>query len=575
MPGMDHAHIHGHDETPQTRSRLWGAAVLAVLCLAMLVLWLRVGPSSSPSSQSPDDAAWWQWALGFALLSVLTVLAMGWGWRVVMRRNWLASRKSVQRLVDILDICFWQTNARHQLSLWRPPLNSPESIWEGAGLIGQPIWQAWSLPSGGVAENWSARLSAGAPLIDLRVRRSDRPDGPIWLLRGVARSDSLGRFAGYEGTLRLADPGAARQALPQPVPAWDHAAYVLDGIDGLAALISWRGSASEPVVLAMNSAAAQLLGSGSGGAAAVQALWRHRGAIAAQIDAAWIDAWDELKLRSANTLRPAQEVVIRRVCGSVLSLRSLASASHDGGDMEVALLRLERASVQEESAALDDHQAFSYAVSHDLRAPLRVVEGFARILKEDYGRLLDRVGNDHLERILGAGLRMNGMIDSLLEQAKLSTRPLLRQSINMSQLAAWVVDDLRRQHAQRNVDVQIDDGMMVEGDPVLLRALLENLLGNAWKYSAKRDPARIAFVRLAPDAQSGLWVYCVRDNGVGFDMRYADRLFGMFQRMHSASEYQGTGVGLASVRRIVRRHGGDIWAESAVDAGARFFFTLA
>jgi len=221
------------------------------------------------------------------------------------------------------------------------------------------------------------------------------------------------------------------------------------------------------------------------------------------------------------------------------------------------------------SAAGAESDSFSYTVSHDLRAPIRVVEGFTKIVKEDYGRLLDRVGNDHLDRVLGAAARMNNMIDALLSLSKLSSQPLLRQGVDLSQLAGYVADDLRRQSPGRQVGVEIEPGMQVEGDPTLLRVVVENLLGNAWKYTGKCEQAQIWFER-GPVADS----FVVRDNGAGFDMRFVDRLFGVFQRLHSATDFPGTGIGLASVRRIVRRHGGDIWGEAAPNRGARFHFTL-
>ncbi|MES3014358.1 MAG: ATP-binding protein [Pseudomonadota bacterium] len=217
-----------------------------------------------------------------------------------------------------------------------------------------------------------------------------------------------------------------------------------------------------------------------------------------------------------------------------------------------------------------DHESFSFTVSHDLRAPIRVVEGFTRIVKEDYGRLLDRVGNDHLDRVLGAAARMNNMIDALLSLSKLSSEPLAHQPVNLSQLAGYVADDLRRQWPDRNVTLAIDPGMQVQGDPTLLRVVIENLLGNAWKYTGKAAQADIGFGRHPQDADT----FTVHDNGAGFDMRFSDRLFGVFQRLHSANDFPGTGIGLASVRRIVRRHGGEIWGEAEVNRGARFHFSL-
>ena len=225
----------------------------------------------------------------------------------------------------------------------------------------------------------------------------------------------------------------------------------------------------------------------------------------------------------------------------------------------------------EPAEGFSDQEAFSYTVSHDLRAPIRVVEGFARIVKEDYGRVLDRIGIDHLDRVLGAAARMNNMIDALLALSQLATQPLQRQPVNLSQLAGFVVEDLRRGAPERDVEVLIEPDLIAQGDPTLLRVVLENLLGNAWKYSARTPRARIGF---ALGSSGGAPSFTVRDNGAGFDMRYADRLFGVFQRLHSASDFEGTGVGLASVRRIIRRHGGEIWAESEVGRGAAFHFTL-
>ena len=219
--------------------------------------------------------------------------------------------------------------------------------------------------------------------------------------------------------------------------------------------------------------------------------------------------------------------------------------------------------------AIEDAE-FSSVVSHDLRAPIRVVEGFTRIVKEDYGAVLDRIGIDHLDRVLGAATRMNHMIDALLALSRLSSQPLARAPVDLSLLAGYVVEDLRRLSPDRQVEVEIEPGLAASGDPTLLRMVLENLLGNAWKYTANTEPARIAFLRHPKEPAT----FTVRDNGAGFDMRFADRLFGAFQRLHSASEFPGTGIGLASVRRIVLRHGGAIRAEGEPERGASFHFSL-
>jgi signal transduction histidine kinase len=231
---------------------------------------------------------------------------------------------------------------------------------------------------------------------------------------------------------------------------------------------------------------------------------------------------------------------------------------------------------------LDERESIAYSVSHDLRAPIRVIEGFTRIVREDYGQVLDRVGNDHLDRVLGATTRMNGMIDALLALSRLSTQPLARQTVPLSDMARQIAQELQAQAAQRRVEFDIQPGLIVQGDPTLLHCLLDNLLGNAWKYTARRECAHISLSaqmrQLPADEGSNAptqRVFEVSDDGAGFDMRFAERLFSPFQRLHSASEFAGHGVGLASVRRIVQRHGGEIWAEAEVDRGARFHFTLA
>ena len=224
-------------------------------------------------------------------------------------------------------------------------------------------------------------------------------------------------------------------------------------------------------------------------------------------------------------------------------------------------------------AAAGDADFFNASVAHDLHAPVRVLGGFARILKEDYGPQLDRIGNDHLDRLLAAALRMGAMIDALLALSRLSAQPLRRQPVDLSALAEGVIDELRRQSPGREVTVHIEPGLHAEGDPTLLHIALDNLLGNAWKYTARKTCG--AVIRFERSEHGGRGAYRVRDNGAGFDMRYAGQLFELFTRLHGAGEFKGSGVGLASVRRIVRRHGGEIWADAAVGHGANFHFTLA
>jgi signal transduction histidine kinase len=224
------------------------------------------------------------------------------------------------------------------------------------------------------------------------------------------------------------------------------------------------------------------------------------------------------------------------------------------------------------AAANQELEAFSYSVSHDLRAPLRSLDGFSQILLEDYADVLDAEGLGSLQRIRGAAQRMAGLIDALLSLSRLTRTDLQWDTVELSAMARAIAADLQRQEPTRQAVFTIADGLTATGDARLLRIVLENLLGNAWKFTARQPVARIAFGALAPP--DGPPVFVVRDNGVGFDMAYAGKLFGAFQRLHHRREFPGTGIGLATVQRIVHRHGGRIWAEGAVGQGAAFYFTL-
>jgi signal transduction histidine kinase len=217
-------------------------------------------------------------------------------------------------------------------------------------------------------------------------------------------------------------------------------------------------------------------------------------------------------------------------------------------------------------------EAFCYSVSHDLRAPLRSIDGFSQALLEDFPSDVPEEARRYLARIRSSTQRMGQLIEDLLNLSKVSRGDLQRRDIDIGELARQVAAELQQREPARKVEVSVWDGMQANADPRLLRAALENLIGNAWKFSAKAEHARVEIGCLRDGEQASFFV---RDNGAGFDMRYADKLFGAFQRLHSASEFQGTGIGLATVQRIVHRHGGRIWADAAPGKGAVFFFTLA
>ncbi|MGE5809239.1 MAG: ATP-binding protein [Nitrospirota bacterium] len=253
------------------------------------------------------------------------------------------------------------------------------------------------------------------------------------------------------------------------------------------------------------------------------------------------------------------------------------------GDREFCLLILEdvtklknaeealRRHAAQLEAANQELESFSYSVSHDLKAPLRSVQGFSEALLSDHAAGLNEEGRDYLERISSAGLRMNQLIDDLLTLSRVTKGEMRRETVDLSALACAVADALVKSFPGRDVEFVVAPAVRVAGDGRLLRIVLENLMGNSVKFTTGREKARIEF---GVQVQKGVPVYFVRDNGAGFDNASASRLFTPFQRLHEESRFPGHGIGLATVRRIIHRHGGRIWAEGAVDQGASFFFTL-
>jgi signal transduction histidine kinase len=502
-----------------------------------------------------------------------------------------------QQLFELAEHWVWETDTAHVLRLWRPPTGQAPA-WRREAPLGEPMWRlaatAARMAAPAAAPHAQARMTsesvdslrrqmeAHAPLEDQRVTLAlddagerGAPAG-AWILRGVPRFDRRGRFQGYVGRAR---PVSATEAA-----AFAEAAFARLWWQAGGALFLFRRTATDlPWTLGRASdEARRLLGVDPAAdappalewAAACGALPAPVAAAIAQLDAGeactqegWQVSWT--RIPAAGDEEAGRLLSVRRLpVTAAAPVPASADIPHSVSTTSQAAMAAASTEAPESAA---DHESFIYSVSHDLRAPIRVVEGFARILKEDYGRALDRIGNDHVERILAAAARMNHMIDALLALSRLQSQPLKRQPVDLSQLAAWIVEDLRSETPDRTVAVAIEPGLVVQGDPTLLRNAMENLVGNAWKYSARNPDARIVFRR---EMREGQPVNVVEDNGAGFDMRFADRLFGVFQRLHSAKDFAGTGVGLASVRRILRRHGGDIWAESEVGKGARFYFTL-
>jgi signal transduction histidine kinase len=277
-----------------------------------------------------------------------------------------------------------------------------------------------------------------------------------------------------------------------------------------------------------------------------------------------------------NTARPealdARSVQVAREVAAQVSIALEQTRLRERLQGEAGRLEQQvRARTVELNEANAELEAFSYSVSHDLRAPLRAIDGFAQAVEDDPGNVLTPRSQRFFGKVKAASARMAELIDGLLNLSRLSRAEVIRERVDLSRLAVESIAELQAQEPQRRVDVSIQEGLWAEGDRRLLRVLLDNLLGNAWKFSGQQPDARI---ELACTPQPDESVFSVRDNGAGFDMAYAQKLFSPFQRMHSDREFPGTGIGLATVHRIVRRHGGRIWAESRVGEGATIFFTL-
>lgn len=222
-------------------------------------------------------------------------------------------------------------------------------------------------------------------------------------------------------------------------------------------------------------------------------------------------------------------------------------------------------------AVNEELASFTYSVSHDLRAPLRALDGYSASLTEKYNAQLDDQGRHYLNRIRKTAIYMSDLVDNLLKLSRITRTELKEQEVDLSQVAEEIFRDLQDTEPERQVKVKVAPGLLAKGDFILLKAALENLIGNAWKFSSKEEQATIEVGRTTIDGEEAFFV---RDNGVGFDLAYAKNLFGAFQRLHGVNEFPGTGIGLATVQRIVTRHGGQIWAESEVGKGATFYFTL-
>jgi hypothetical protein len=530
----------------------------AILALQVVMPASLESKTMLDTVRDAPDAVMVGWTLALSLLSLALIGLVAWmlpRWRRLEQELFRErmQRRHLERLAPSLDGWLWQTDERHRIVRLQAPQaeanrQPSKSHDQARQWIGQPLDELLQLGAGSLSlrellERGHELRDTACAWASASTDAASRSSARALSIRALPQHGADGRFSGYLGVLQAARPASAAEAVANTgaAPALEKAA-------------------ADAGSLAADSAGAGLndgrLGVGTARRVEAQAANGANGSSTLMSSGLRSGTADgSTQINAASTGGMAGSTVAQ--AGSRLA-SSRAGSSHTASSPSVESLAAEQAS-------------FTYTVTHDLRAPIRVVEGFTRIVKEDYGQQLDRVGLDHLDRVLGAAARMNAMIDALLGLTRLSQQPMLRQPVQLSRLAGYIVDDLRRTSPDRQVSVLIEPDLVVDGDPTLLRIVLENLLGNAWKYTAKVSEAQIHFQR---DTSMPGTAFLVRDNGAGFDMRFADRLFGVFQRLHSASDFPGTGIGLASVQRIVRRHGGEIWAESAVGRGSSFRFSL-
>jgi light-regulated signal transduction histidine kinase (bacteriophytochrome) len=260
--------------------------------------------------------------------------------------------------------------------------------------------------------------------------------------------------------------------------------------------------------------------------------------------------------------------------GELIGSSTIAHDITERKEIEAGLEKTRKEVVKARDAAEASNKelaAFSYSVSHDLRAPLRSIDGFSQALLEDYHEKLDETGKANLERVRAATQKMGSLIDDMLKLSRITQSELKREAVDLSKMVLAIAEEHQKLNPDRSFDVTVQEGIMVQGDPYLMRIAMENLIGNAWKFTGKEVHPRIEFGTTVKDGETACFV---RDNGAGFDMAYVGKLFGTFQRLHTADEFPGTGIGLATVQRIIHRHGGRVWAEGEIGKGATFYFKV-
>lgn len=489
--------------------------------------------------------------------------------------------RGLLELIAMASDWVWTTDADHRYTRIGEGLRTHTGI-DPRKLLGRRPWERawdeveaadWSKYRGEVEQHEAVTLQLTCHAGDGGIRHLELIGRPM--LRN-------GEFAGYQGIGRdLTEQVATERALQESqqryfevVEAVNEVIFRTDTFGRLSFVNGvWRGITGYRVEQSLGKPLVDFFHPDDRAGAEQQLLAVAGGRLP--------DCHYELRLRTREGEIRWIEAACRPITDAAGNRLGLAGTLDDISSRKVAELTLKNinqeleARVRLRTAELEasnrELEAFSYSVSHDLRAPLRAIDGFARILEEELEGKLDDTSRNHIERIRRATQRMAHLIDALIELARLTRQSLHKETFDISDLALQVAEEIRAEEPERKAEVEITRGLMVTADRTLVRVLLENLLRNAWKFSARQEVAKIAF---RAERERERRVFCIADNGAGFDMAFAANLFRPFHRLHTATEFSGTGIGLATVQRIIQRHGGVIWAQSKPGEGARFYFTL-
>jgi PAS domain S-box-containing protein len=564
------------------RCRPWASALSALVAPGIAV-------AGSPPPQASHALPWM-----IALVGTLAAVLAAWRCRATLRNNLLLPARLPEKrlegfdpddLVALLDISsdwLWKTDDEHRYVHLTAGLHD-HSMMDPADFLGRRPWEIDSEASPETWERYRRSIAQGEP-VRLEITRHDRLGGRrhLELTGGPVFVDSL--FVGYHGfgrdvTRYVEVERALRENQVRYQEVIESIKEVIFRTDTNARFTflnrAWERSFGHPLRDTLTTSIVDYIHPDdqstvvtefarviSGAAPAYAGQFRLR---AHNGETRWIEATAHPVSKRGGAAEPEGlvgtlfDVTVRRI--AEMTLRNLNQ------ELE-ARVKLRTAELEASNRELE---AFSYSVSHDLRAPLRAIEGFATILEDELADRLDEEARGHILRIRKASQRMAQTIDDLLKLAQLARQQLHEETFDLSELAVQILDELRAADPDRKVAVDIAPGLIVTADRNLMQVVLENLLGNAWKFSAGRDETRIS---LSAETNRDGQVFCITDNGAGFDMAFANKLFRPFHRLHGSSEFPGTGIGLANVHRIVMRHGGRIWATAKPNEGASFYFTL-